>query len=41
MNMEDDEWEEISGEEAGDSGIPWVLTADERSFARSIVKGQR
>ncbi|KAJ4346493.1 Golgi transport complex subunit 4 [Didymosphaeria variabile] len=41
MNMEDDEWEEVSTEEAGDSGIAWVLTADERSFARSIVKGPR
>jgi hypothetical protein len=41
MNMEDDEWDEVSNETPGDSGIPWVLTADERSFARSIVKGQR
>ncbi|KAF2445961.1 golgi transport complex subunit Cog4 [Karstenula rhodostoma CBS 690.94] len=41
MNMEDDEWEEVSTEETGDSGIAWVLTADERSFARSIVKGPR
>ncbi|KAF2676336.1 glycoside hydrolase family 125 protein [Lentithecium fluviatile CBS 122367] len=35
MNMEDDEWEEVSHEAAGDSGIQWVLTADERSFART------
>lgn len=41
MNMEDDEWDEVSREEAGDSGIPWVLTADERTFARGIVKGQQ
>ncbi|KAJ4303269.1 Golgi transport complex subunit 4 [Kalmusia sp. IMI 367209] len=41
MNMEDDEWEEVSTEESSDAGIPWVLTADERSFARSIVKGPR
>lgn len=41
MNMEDDEWEEVSTEETGDSGIAWVLTADERSFARSIVKAPR
>lgn len=41
MNMEDDEWEEIASEQAGDSGIVWVLNADERSFARSIVKGPR
>ncbi|KAL5385441.1 hypothetical protein PMIN06_007541 [Paraphaeosphaeria minitans] len=42
MNMEDDEWEEVCAEDTGDSGIAWVLTADERSFARSIViKGPR
>ncbi|OAG03700.1 golgi transport complex subunit Cog4 [Paraphaeosphaeria sporulosa] len=41
MNMEDDEWEEVCAEETGDSGIAWVLSADERSFARSIVKGPR
>lgn len=39
MNMEDDEWDEVRTEETGDAGIAWVLTADERSFARSIVKG--
>ena len=41
MNMEDDEWEEVLTEGTGDSGIAWVLTADERNFARSIVKGPR
>ncbi|PVH95217.1 COG4-domain-containing protein [Periconia macrospinosa] len=42
MNMEDDEWDEVSQEQAGgDSGYQWVLNADERNFARSIVKGGR
>jgi len=41
MNMEDDEWDEVLTEETGDSGIQWQLTADERNFARSIVKGSR
>ncbi|KAF1963741.1 COG4-domain-containing protein [Byssothecium circinans] len=39
MNMEDDEWEEVASE-PGD-GYAWVLNADERAFARSIVKGGR
>ncbi|ORY16013.1 hypothetical protein BCR34DRAFT_622593 [Clohesyomyces aquaticus] len=31
MNMEEDEWEEVINEEAGrESGIPWVLDAEER-----------
>jgi hypothetical protein len=41
MNMEDDEWDEVCQEEAGDGGYQWVLTADERSFVRSIVKDGR
>jgi hypothetical protein len=39
MNMEDDEWEEIENDETGESGIPWVLDADERKRVRAIVKG--
>lgn len=39
MNMEDDEWEEVTNEEAGDSGIPWVLDAEERRRVRALVKG--
>lgn len=34
MNMEEDEWEEVGG---GDEGIVWVLTAEERAFARGAV----
>lgn len=41
MNMEDDEWEEVTQEQAGESAYQWVLSADERNFARSIVKGGR
>ncbi|KAH8707121.1 COG4 transport protein-domain-containing protein [Phaeosphaeriaceae sp. PMI808] len=41
MNMEDDEWEEISKDKTGESGIRWVLTADERNFVRGIVKRSR
>ncbi|KAI1372709.1 COG4-domain-containing protein [Hypoxylon crocopeplum] len=36
-NMEDDEWEELSGED-GEDGIEWVLTEDERRRARNLVK---
>ncbi|KAJ4308077.1 Golgi transport complex subunit 4 [Neodidymelliopsis sp. IMI 364377] len=38
MNMEDDEWEEVTGDESGD-GIPWVMDAEERKRVRAIVKG--
>jgi hypothetical protein len=41
MNMEDDEWDEVANEDAGDGGIQWVLSVEERVFARSIVKGGR
>ncbi|KAH7081368.1 Six-hairpin glycosidase-like protein [Paraphoma chrysanthemicola] len=36
MNMEDDEWEEVVNEVAGESGIPWVLDMDERKRVRAI-----
>jgi hypothetical protein len=39
MNMEDDEWAEITENSTGDSGIPWVLDAEERKRVRAIVKG--
>jgi hypothetical protein len=39
MNMEDDEWEEVVNEVAGESGIPWVLDMDERKRVRAIVTG--
>lgn len=38
MNMEDDEWDEVAGDENGD-GIPWVMDAEERKRVRAIVKG--
>jgi hypothetical protein len=38
MNMEDDEWDEVVGNENGD-GIPWVMDAEERKRVRAIVKG--
>lgn len=38
MNMEDDEWEEVANEEGGESGIPWVMDAEERKGVRAIVK---
>jgi hypothetical protein len=38
MNMEDDEWDEVAGDDGGD-GIPWVMDADERKRVRAIVKG--
>lgn len=37
MNMEEDEWLEIADEEGGESGIPWVLDAEERKRVRAIV----
>lgn len=39
MNMEDDEWDEVTEDSTGESGIPWVLDAEERKRARAIVKG--
>ena len=38
MNMEDDEWDEVAGDENGE-GIPWVMDAEERRRVRAIVKG--
>ena len=38
MNMEDDEWDEVAGDENGE-GIPWVMDAEERKRVRAIVKG--
>lgn len=39
MNMEDDEWDEVADDKSGESGIPWVLDAEERKRVRAIVKG--
>lgn len=41
MNMEDDEWEEVGGEEGegGDGAFPWVMGREERMRIRAIVKG--
>lgn len=39
MNMEEDEWEEVADEEGGETGIPWVLDAEERKWVRTMVKG--
>lgn len=39
LNMEDDEFEEVADDTTGDSGIPWVLDAEERRRVRAIVKG--
>jgi hypothetical protein len=39
MNMEDDEWQEVAENTAVDSGISWVLDAEERKRVRAIVKG--
>lgn len=39
MNMEDDEWDEVADNNSGESGIPWVLDAEERKRVRAIVKG--
>lgn len=38
MNMEDDEWDEVTGEEAKD-GVVWVMDREERMRVRAIVKG--
>ncbi|KAI0483185.1 COG4 transport protein-domain-containing protein [Xylariaceae sp. FL0804] len=42
-NMEEEEWEELGGGEAGgdngeDAGIQWVLSEDERRRARNLVR---
>jgi hypothetical protein len=39
VNMDDDEWEEVAEDTTGESGIPWVLDAEERKRVRAIVKG--
>ncbi|KAK0609379.1 COG4 transport protein-domain-containing protein [Bombardia bombarda] len=45
VNMEEDEWEELSGlpscseRRDGDDGVRWVLTREERAKARSRIKG--
>jgi hypothetical protein len=39
LNMEDDEWDEVAENLTGESGIPWVIDADERKRVRAIVKG--
>jgi hypothetical protein len=39
MNMEDDEWDEVAEETGGESGIAWVMDAEERRRVRAIVKG--
>lgn len=39
LNMEDEEWEEVLNEPAGESSIPWVMEAEERARIRAIVKG--
>jgi len=39
MNMEDDEWDEVVEDNSGESGMSWVLDAEERKRARAIVKG--
>ncbi|EMC96085.1 hypothetical protein BAUCODRAFT_34865 [Baudoinia panamericana UAMH 10762] len=42
MNMEDDEWEEVSKMDGAklerESGVKWMLDADERKRVRAIVK---
>ena len=39
MNMEEDEWLEIADDDSRDSGIPWVLDAEERKRVRAIMTG--
>ncbi|KAH3919922.1 hypothetical protein HBI56_032690 [Parastagonospora nodorum] len=39
MNMEDDEWQEVAEKTTDDSGMSWVLDAEERKRVRAIVKG--
>lgn len=39
LNMEDDEFAEVADDTSGESGIPWVLDAEERKRVRAIVKG--
>jgi hypothetical protein len=39
LNMEDDEWDEVLNDQTGESGIPWVMDAEERKRVRAIVKG--
>ncbi|KXJ96022.1 intra-golgi transport complex, subunit 4 [Microdochium bolleyi] len=37
INMEEEEWEELGGEDVED-GIEWVLSEDERRRARNLIK---
>lgn len=37
INMEEEEWDELAGEDA-EEGIDWVLSEDERRRARNLVK---
>jgi hypothetical protein len=37
-NMEEEEWEEISGMDGEDGGMEWVLTEEERRRARGLVR---
>jgi len=39
LNMEDDEFDEVADDTTGESGIPWVMDAEERKRVRAIVKG--
>jgi hypothetical protein len=39
LNMEDDEFDEVADDTLGESGIPWVMDAEERKRVRAIVKG--
>lgn len=39
VNMEEEEWEEISAGEGEEDGMPWVLSEDERRRARGLVRG--
>jgi hypothetical protein len=38
MNMEEEEWEEVLGEEEKESGVAWVMDGEERKRVRAIVK---
>ncbi|KAF2011840.1 glycoside hydrolase family 125 protein [Aaosphaeria arxii CBS 175.79] len=38
MNMDDDEWDDVVNEEGGDSGIPWVMDAEERNRRRVLAQ---
>ncbi|KAF2727295.1 COG4-domain-containing protein [Polyplosphaeria fusca] len=36
MNMDEDEWDEVAEDQAGESEIPWVMDAEERKRIRAI-----